>query len=680
MRLNNDGVTATGFVFVPPISAGGGATIPVTNNALKGDGTGNGAAVTGTPTNCVLVNGTSAACGTPGALTQSQVCSIESFSPAGDGVTNDAPAFTAAQAVCKQIQLSANKNYAITTPLTLTSGVTFVGGATMIANNAALTMNGAVIAPTIRAFTISGTGTVSIGGSTPDVYAEWFGAARDSTTDDTLAIQQAYNSRTPFSGTLRLLAGGYKTTATLNFSTSFVNVIGAGGLTTEIKYANATGNIIDIVGTPGSSVNCASNAVFWQFFAQFGVVRAVMATSGDGFNMNGACWNQFDHVYSLNNINNWHLQGSANTTFNACQSNWSITTSTTRNGFFLDSTVIGNGNASTIISGHTVSNGGGPSGGTGLLIQGACIADVFVESFETANLFDTVRIISTASTTPTLNTCNSDLHFNQVIGDQINGSGFFIQDVVGGSVPSIIITNSHFQSGGANAGVQILNSSGVVVANNEFQDRGSPCVFIQGAGSNTITGNTFQACNEGVQLNGSGSNVIGNNIFNSGVAGQTDAFVRLGGGSFSNQIVNNTFTGFATFGIIITASDLANNVFPNTFNPANITSPLSNSSGKGNYVSGPGYSNPTISSGCGTMDASSTNAAGFFISTAVTCTGVLAWDLSRMGPASKFLNCTYKDESTPADTLNQTSSTTAQSSFTGTTVIGDKITYKCEAY
>lgn len=45
-----------------------GGTIPSTTSALKGDGSGNAAAVTGTGTNCVHVDGTSAACGS-GALT-----------------------------------------------------------------------------------------------------------------------------------------------------------------------------------------------------------------------------------------------------------------------------------------------------------------------------------------------------------------------------------------------------------------------------------------------------------------------------------------------------------------------------------------------------------------------------------------------------------------------------------
>jgi hypothetical protein len=52
---------------------GGGATIASTTSALKGDGAGNGAAVTGTGTNCVHVDGTSAACPGGGITTSSQL-------------------------------------------------------------------------------------------------------------------------------------------------------------------------------------------------------------------------------------------------------------------------------------------------------------------------------------------------------------------------------------------------------------------------------------------------------------------------------------------------------------------------------------------------------------------------------------------------------------------------------
>ncbi len=55
-----------GTTWVPATGSGGGATIPNTTSALKGDGAGNALAVTGTGTDCVLVNGGSASCGSGG--------------------------------------------------------------------------------------------------------------------------------------------------------------------------------------------------------------------------------------------------------------------------------------------------------------------------------------------------------------------------------------------------------------------------------------------------------------------------------------------------------------------------------------------------------------------------------------------------------------------------------------
>jgi hypothetical protein len=57
-----------GLWYVTGAVAGASGSLPVTNNALRGDGTGNAIAVTGTGTNCVLVNGTStSSCGASGA-------------------------------------------------------------------------------------------------------------------------------------------------------------------------------------------------------------------------------------------------------------------------------------------------------------------------------------------------------------------------------------------------------------------------------------------------------------------------------------------------------------------------------------------------------------------------------------------------------------------------------------
>ncbi len=53
-----------GIGWVPANGTGGGATIPNTTSALKGDGAGNALAVTGSAGNCVHVDGSSAVCST----------------------------------------------------------------------------------------------------------------------------------------------------------------------------------------------------------------------------------------------------------------------------------------------------------------------------------------------------------------------------------------------------------------------------------------------------------------------------------------------------------------------------------------------------------------------------------------------------------------------------------------
>ncbi len=66
---------------------GGGATIPSTTSALKGDGAGNAAAVTGTGSDCVHVDGTSAAC--PGGGLAGPMSSTDKALPRWSGTGGD---------------------------------------------------------------------------------------------------------------------------------------------------------------------------------------------------------------------------------------------------------------------------------------------------------------------------------------------------------------------------------------------------------------------------------------------------------------------------------------------------------------------------------------------------------------------------------------------------------------
>ena len=93
------GVSSTNCVHPDGSSSacsGGGATIPSTTSALKGDGAGNAAAVTGTGSNCVHADGTSAACPGGGGTGNAAAYTAVTFSatPTFTATTNTVSAFS----------------------------------------------------------------------------------------------------------------------------------------------------------------------------------------------------------------------------------------------------------------------------------------------------------------------------------------------------------------------------------------------------------------------------------------------------------------------------------------------------------------------------------------------------------------------------------------------------------
>lgn len=94
------------------------------------------------------------------------------------------------------------QNCVVYTALTLTQNVTLTGSLQMLrggritTNGYTLTINGAFSAGSYQVFTTSGTQVVFGPNATLFVLPEWFGAVGDGTTDDTTAIQIAWNVAT----------------------------------------------------------------------------------------------------------------------------------------------------------------------------------------------------------------------------------------------------------------------------------------------------------------------------------------------------------------------------------------------------------------------------------------------------------------------------------------------------
>jgi hypothetical protein len=85
---------------------------------------------------------------------------------------------------------------------------------------------------------------------------------------------------------------------------------------------------------------------------------------------------------------------------------------------------------------------------------------------------------------------------------------------------------------------------------------------------------------------------------------------------------------------------------------------------------------PTLTGTCTTGSQAGGNNAGKFTATCTSQTVIMTFTRS----APNGWACKANDLSTPADTLNQTATTTTSATFTGTTVAADVINYQCIGY
>ncbi len=418
-------------------------------------------------------------------------------------------------------------------------------------------------------------------------YPESYGALRNNSHDDTTAIQAAITAAAAVHGTVRLQAGTYKTTAPLTFAANQTTMEGAGHYSTIISDTSTTTDIIQMVGT---DANCGGvGSVFWATLKGFQITRTAQATAGDGIHLVDGCYVFVSDIYSFNSINGLYVAGSGNTHIEGGYYGWNTSTALTRNGIFLDSSVAANN--STIIDSHPASNGGS-TGATGLLVSGACIADLFVQSFETSSVDIGVHIVTTLSSAST-SSCNSDLHLQQLILDTTNVVGVLIENVNGGVSPHISITDSHLNSSVNGAfGVKVVSSYGVAVTNSQFIVRGtgSAGLYLDDARGFIGTANIFQNNTTAIWLhNADFINTFTGNVIQGTASVPTLVGINFDGNSQANSFVDNVIFGDAPDAIgtgILLAVGANNNVaWPNLLSTAQITTPVTDGS-TGSITSG----------------------------------------------------------------------------------------------
>ena len=159
--------------------------------------------------------------------------------------------------------------YTFSTSETITSNFDIIvenGVVISIATGITVTCEGTFSAGPFDIFTLTGTGKWSFSdGSVDCVYAEWWGAVADGSTDSQAAIEYAADSLAN-GGVIQLLTGDYNVNATITILEDYILIKGHGPRATSI-----TG---DLAVTPILQFGDASNRTDWCRIEGFEITRA----------------------------------------------------------------------------------------------------------------------------------------------------------------------------------------------------------------------------------------------------------------------------------------------------------------------------------------------------------------------------------------------------------------------
>lgn len=201
-------------------------------------------------------------------LNEYAVYDVRAYGATGDGVTDDRSSINdshTAATVSGGVLFFPQGTYKISSNLTIDADVIlrFASGAKFsIDNTIVLTINGPIEAKPYQIF--SGAGSVTLGRGLPReaVYAEWWGATRDGTTDDSGAIQKAVDAlsvtSSKYAGRLIFLEGTYYIESTISIVKTVdfeLNIIIQGqGAETIILAESGLAKILQIEGPAAANI------------------------------------------------------------------------------------------------------------------------------------------------------------------------------------------------------------------------------------------------------------------------------------------------------------------------------------------------------------------------------------------------------------------------------------------
>lgn len=447
----------------------------------------------------------------------------------------------------------------------------------------------------------AGTSTIRIGAGTSVVYAEWFGAVGDGTTDDSTAIESAIQSlygtgadgSNDGHGNVQLLAKTYKIGTGLTITHGGVSLIGVNqgasgsagpivatgsGFVTALTTASASLTMLSVSGTSSSWIS--DNQI-----REISLERSVTPTgTSTGVSITYAWRTLVNHVTVYDAVRGFYLANMGNAgsgiTYSGVFYNHTISTSGPYYGFYIDET--GSNVTPSLYMNHVLValDSAGPTV-YGFYATGAHIEDIQVEHLETAKLSYGIYLNSTGSAFY----ANSDNFFTNNVHDGCLVSCYYITGMSNSGTSSVTINGGWMSGVNATPEADIESSNGVMFSGvNIASTANNNTMFkISGGGTNTILGNNFATLNTntiGILLNNTASDVVSSNIMHSGFSGAT-AIELIG--SSNNVITGNSVSGTLSTGISFDGTSNTNEAYPNVLIGA---STQISDSGTGNVTGG----------------------------------------------------------------------------------------------
>lgn len=372
------------------------------------------------------------------------------YGAVGDGITDNAAAFTAANAAPSIVITSGS--YYIGSNVTFIKEVTMMPGAIIyVPNGVALVFNRGFKAGVYRVFNCSGTGVVQFSDEWMSTgYPEWWGAAANNGSVDNVPYFSACIVALPET---ILQSADYWFNTTLKIQTEKRRIIGQGwhftitGSCTRLLVKSASASTIQIGydTAPPGGINYYLKEVRLSNVHLTRSIAPVAGNASSSLLIKFTLYTFIDNVLAAESSRGYHLTGTVQSHLRQCYAFRSAAGTGGGTdyfwGYYLDgisNLIAAGGNASTYITECTASTGGITlSLSTGLYADGD-FADIFVNGFETTSCATGIGFIGGAS----LNTYGQcDVQINQCILDTFTFAGIYLENIK--NTGSITISNGY---------------------------------------------------------------------------------------------------------------------------------------------------------------------------------------------------------------------------------------------